>query len=426
VEQVPGQDPLETGETAYVFDSLEVRDYSFTLTPQDWGALNDDPAAEQYFEGVLTFEGQDFDPVGLRYKGSYGSLFWCVDRDGELTPGGALGDQPCTKLSMKMSFNEYDSEGRFYGVKKLAFNSMDADPSRMRERLIFTLFGQFDVPAPRAVHAQLTVNGELMGLFTVVETIDGRFAREHFAQEGGEGNVYKEVWPTDSDESDWERGLKTNRDENPDHSPVLQFSRDLEAAYVDGSAEAFLGVLDEWTDRDSLMRFLAVDRATENWDGIMAWYGSRNAANHNYYWYQETAGERIWLLPWDTDRSLVAPNPIVHDYGMPRWIDDPGDCGTVTVFRSVAGRAPSCDPLIAGLAEHGWEDYAAASRTLLDTVMSEQAVEELLSTWEAQISEHVANDPRGVSTQEWVEAMAELRADVAVLRSDISGQIEAR
>lgn len=416
----------DTGETdaaGYLFDPAQVRTYEVVLDPADWAALQDDPAAEVYVPGQLLFEGQVIDGVSLRYKGSYGSLFWCVDRDGERIPGGALGDQPCSKLSMKLAFDEVDPEGRFYGVRKLAFNAGDADPSHMRERLGYAMFAAADVPAPRAVHAWLIVNGEPQGLFTLVETIDGRFARARFAEEGGEGNVYKEVWPIGSDLGDWQDGLKTNRDEDPDFAPALAFSRDLEAALAVGTTDGLLAALDTWTDRDAFFRFLAVDRAVENWDGIMAWYGGRNAYNHNYYWYQESAGTRLHLVPWDVDRSLVVPNPIVADYGMPRWNDDPGDCGVITVFKGVSARAPGCDPFIAALAHQGWEAYAAASRTLLDTTMTAEAVETLLATWEAQIADRVAEDATGPSPEAWAQAMVDLREDVALLRAEIDRQV---
>jgi spore coat protein H len=425
VEQVPGQTGTDTSSDL-VFNPDQVREYAITMTAQDWAALQDDPAAEQWFPAELAFQGETFADVSIRYKGSYGSLFWCVDSSGELTPGGALGDQPCSKLSMKLSFNEVDPEGRFHGVKKLSFNSMDADASRMRERLGYTLFALNDVPGPRAVHAWLTVNDEPQGLFTLVETIDGRMTRAHFPDEGGEGNVYKEVWPIDSTEQDWSQGLETNEDEDPDHEPMLAFSRDLEGAIAAGDAESLLAALDTWTDRDAFFRFLAVDRAMENWDGIMAWYGSRNVYNHNYYWYLESSGTRAWLLPWDLDRSLVSPNPIVSDYGMPRWDQDPGDCGVVTVFRGVSARAPSCDPFIGALADQGWDAYAAASQVLLAEVMTAEVVEDLLATWEIQVAADVARDPHGPTVQEWEQAMADLRDDVAILRAEIDAATQAR
>jgi hypothetical protein len=111
---------------------------------------------------------------------------------------------------------------------------------------------------------------------------------------------------------------------------------------------------------------------------------------------------------------------------MPRWDQDPGDCGVVTVFRGVSARAPSCDPLIGALADQGWDAYAAASQVLLAEVMTAEVVEDLLATWEAQVAADVARDPHGPTVQEWEQAMAELRDDVAILRAEIDAATQAR
>ena len=81
------------------------------------------------------------------------------------------------KCSLKLGFDEVDANLRFYGLKKLNFHAMNNDLSRLRERLAYFLFRRFGVPAPRAVHATLTVNGESLGLYALVEEIDSRFTR---------------------------------------------------------------------------------------------------------------------------------------------------------------------------------------------------------------------------------------------------------
>lgn len=65
------------------------------------------------------------------------------------------------------------------------------DDRQMRDRLGYWLFGKMGIPAPRATHAKLLINGEYVGVFALIENIDVRFTRHNY--DSGEGNLYKEV-----------------------------------------------------------------------------------------------------------------------------------------------------------------------------------------------------------------------------------------
>ena len=75
---------------------------------------------------------------------------------------------------------------------------MNNDPTLMRERLGYLMFAEAGVPSPRATHARVLINGEFVGLFALIEQIDGRF-RTRPLRETVNGNLYKEVWPFDAD-----------------------------------------------------------------------------------------------------------------------------------------------------------------------------------------------------------------------------------
>ena len=169
----------------FVFDEGVIRTYDLTVADDDWTWLNEHPLDEEYVPGRLTFEGREYDDVGVRYKGFYGQLRFCFD---------AAGNQTCDKIALKLKFSEYDRRGRFYGLKRLNFHSMHEDDSQLREALAYRLYREAGVAAPRTAFAWVTVNGEPHGLFLVVENIDDRFVATHF-RDGGNGKLYKEVWP---------------------------------------------------------------------------------------------------------------------------------------------------------------------------------------------------------------------------------------
>jgi hypothetical protein len=81
--------------------------------------------------------------------------------------------------------------------QRINFHAMMRDAAHMKDRLGYGLFRAAGVPAPRSVHARLIVNGDDLGVFALVEEIDGEFVEDHFrAVDGsGDGNLYKEVWP---------------------------------------------------------------------------------------------------------------------------------------------------------------------------------------------------------------------------------------
>lgn len=406
----PGDTPDAEPGLAYVFDDDVLRTYELAVAPADWQWLNDNALLEEYVPATLHFEGREFGPIGVRYKGGFGTLRACFD---------AQGNRTCPKLSMKLKFNEYDPEGRFYGLKRLNFHSMVRDPSLMHDRLAYALYRDMGVPAPHAVHARLVVNGELLGLFALIEDVDGRFTRDRFP-DGGRGNLYKEIWPVHLTEQPYLDKLETNEDENPSAQKMVRFATALAGA----TDATFVSVLEAWTDAPTLMRYLAVDRAIDNWDGIVAWYCLGGSCfNHNYYWYEETGADRVWLVPWDMDNTFQVPNPIRTNFGMPDWNETPSSCTPIPLFLGIGGRPPACDPLLRRLATVTWDRYVAATREFFDGPFRLDALAARLDRWQAQIAPAVAEDPNGPGTGTWQAQLQKLRSDLPSLRARIEQQI---
>ena len=417
-DEPPGQDagPAQGDggvleETAdYVFDDDNLRTYELTVATADLDWLDSNILLEEYVPATLNFEGREIGQVGLRYKGGFGTLQSCLDAQGQKT---------CSKLSMKLKFNKYEPDLRFYGLKKLNFHSMNSDPSQMHDRLAYHLYRAMGVAAPRAVHARLVINGEFQGLFALIEQIDGRFSRDRFA-DGGKGNVYKEVWPIHTTAQPYLDALKTNEDENPDVSPMIRFATELQNA-TDATIES---VLARWLDLDNIMAFLAVDRAIENWDGIVGfWCFNGGCGNHNFYWYGNERDDFLTLIPWDMDNTFDSPNFFLQ-LGQPVWDASPVDCTPVEVFDipglgPISRRGASCDPLIRWLGVTLRPGYLAATETLLDGPFAPANVTANLDKWEAQIADAVAEDGNGRGTTLWLSELSAMRLAVTTLRAQL-------
>jgi hypothetical protein len=409
----------------YVFDQEALRTYELEIAPADLAVLDDDPLAEAYVPAILHFEGQTIGPIGVRYKGSKGSLEWCLD---------GQGNPHCPKLPMKLKFSEYDPDLRFYGLKRLNFHSMAGvplsgmgpygDTSKLHERLGYALFNEFGVPTARCVHARLLVNGELVGLFALVEQIDGRFTNDRFNEgtgegvEDGDGNLYKEVWPVWADEQHYLSALKTNQDLNPSVAKMLAFAD----AIINSGDTGFNAAIETWMDVDSLMRYIAVDRTIEHWDGIVGFY-SLPGYNHNYYWYEHSATDRVQLIPWDLDHTFDFPT-FATTYGAPKWNEDPGNCIPFAVFFGIVRFPAQCDVFMRGIATQSRDAWLPIAQEFLDTSFSQEVLDARIDGWVEQIAPAVEEDP-DLQLGQWQDDVDEFRADLAELRAAMQAEIDA-
>ena len=388
-------------EASYIFDSSQLRTYDIQIAQSDLDVINEQPSSEAWVPAMLKFEGQTYGPYRVRYKGAAGAFMYpCTSG-----PPGGPKDGKC---SIKLGFNEVDPDARFFGLKKLNFHAMNPDASQLRERLSYTLFREMGIAAPRSVHARVLINGELEGLFAVVEQIDGRFTRSRFA-EGGKGNLYKEIWPVTEDASRYLASLETNEDQQPSVQRMLDFKH-----AIDMGASATANVI----DRDYVLRYLAVDRVIINDDGMLHFWCDPTAqgnnlgrwGNHNYYWYEAEAATRFWLVPWDMDNAFDGSR-YVH-IALP-WTQTAACSCTMTA--EVGIQAPSsCDPLVKHFS--GWlGDYDKQVDVFIAGPFAKAHVDALLATWTAQIQAAAAESGglhHAPTESAWADAVMKLQTTI--------------
>jgi len=419
--------PNPQDEAAFVWDDSQLQTYELQIAQQDLDFLDSAPADEIYVPGTLIY-GQESYPVGVRYKGSVGGYVGCVSGGGGLNPASTSGRKTCPKLSMKVSFNWTNNGtlpdgGRFHGLKKLQFHSMNSDASMMRDRLGYALFREMGIASPRAVHARLIINGQYEGLFINVEQIDSRFTRAHFT-DGGDGNLYKEVWPKWTNPGDYMLGLRTNEtDPGLSFDKVVRFAQGIGA--TTGQQQA-LDVARQWMDMNYVYKFIAVDRAIVHDDGMFHWYCQGGlislstgnnpgpCSNHNYYVYESQTADYLWLVPWDLDLSFGGESQITPI--TEAWNDTNVSCSTSGGGASITPQmAPGCDKLTAGWAFDN-AAYQAAIRELLAGPFAQGNVDGKLDAWSAQISNAVGEQAQNLgggqdipSVNNWQSAVSSLR-----------------
>lgn len=386
---------------AELFATPTIPVFDLYLPAADWEALKAHAREEIYVPAQACFEGQALGQVGLRFKGSYGSLYNCFD---------AAGQNTCRKLGMKIKFDEYVDGQHFFGLKRLNFQAYRYNDSYLKERLAYNLYRAMDIVAPRAAWAKLRVNGEAQGLFGMVEQIDGRFTQDRWPA-NGDGNVFKERWPGTTDAAWLAAGLETNQ-AAADVGAFAAFGTALNAA-----AEPELGAtLGRFTDLDYFARYMAVDDAIANFDGITTYYTSGSpdeAGNHNFYFYQESA-QRFTLIPWDLEATLS----LLSNFGnVPSWQLTPADCTTTYLVWGGPLRviAPGCDRIFRALAANRTA-YRAAVRRLLDGPFAEAAVQARIDTLAAFLRPEATSNPHGPGAVGFENGVSFLRKGIGDLR----------
>lgn len=403
---------------------LEIR---LTLDAGDWTALEERGNEEEFVPASVTVRGDGFPEVsfasvGLRHKGAW-SLHHCWDEFG----GVRNREDECRKLSYKIKFDKYDVDGRFDGLKRINLHASSGDATKLRELLAYSTFADFGLKAPRTSPARVVINGELQGLFIAVEEIDGRFTKRHFP-EGGDGNLYKEIWPrTEQADEDFVAALETN-EEIADVSDVRAF-----AVAVAGATNAtFTTDMQAWVDLEQILRYMAVDRALKNWDGINAFYSPHTP--HNFFWYHDDgADNRFHLVPWDLDNTLWEFDPYTHPEQwvtaepVPDWSSEPADCTPRPVWDPAGSTTitpPRCDPFLDMLAETSWDAFVELGNELLDGPMSASALSAKVSYRRTQLAPLVAEDPT-LDEAAWADAVDAFATTLARARTDFRAFLDA-
>ncbi|HYO96286.1 MAG TPA: CotH kinase family protein [Polyangiaceae bacterium] len=389
----PGGDGVPGAEVFAAEQILEVR---LSLAAADWERLEEQGNEEVFLRGSGQVSGsalseRRFASLGVRHKGAY-TLHHCWENFGGVRSHVGA----CAKLSYKLKFSEYDEAARLDGLKRLNLHAASGDATKLRELIAYSTFNEFGVDAPRATPAKLYINDVYQGIFIAVEEVDGRYTKAHFP-EGPNGNLYKEVWPrAEAPASRYVAALETNED-IADVSAMLNFA----SAIADASSSTFSEDMERWIDLDTLLRYVAVDRALKNWDGIMAFYSPLSP--HNFYWYQDDGADgRFHLIPWDLDNTLwefdpyMQPQDWVTAAPVPDWNAKPLSCEARQIWSSQSPlrlMPPRCDPFLDLLAETHWERFESLSAELLAGPFSTGRLNEKVSYWQSRIAPLVKDDP---------------------------------
>ena len=283
-------------DAAVVYDPHAVATIDLTLSPEAIAALEAEPA--EYVKGTFAMattsggpEGDEMPlttaphPVEVRLKGS-----------GSFRPIAG-------KAAFKLKFKKADA---FLGLRKMTLNNMVQDESMAHEALTYLAFGALDAPAPRSGYAYLRLNGEDVGLYADIETLDKVALEKRFGpfedppQHLYEGESGDDVATGKAGSFEVDEGDEEDRG-------------DLKALTeaVNGDADQpFSARVAAVADLEEMARMWAIERYVAHWDGY-AGHAQPFERPNNYYLFSDATG-RFQMLPWGTDQTWDLNQEIPH------------------------------------------------------------------------------------------------------------------
>jgi hypothetical protein len=301
-----------------------------------------------------------------------------------LSKKGFLGSLSIRKPSLRVELDAFVDKQGTSGTSDLTLNNSLSDPSYLHQCLAYRLFEKAGFPASRCGFAEVTLNGKALGTYVNVEPVKKPFLRAHFSD--ASGDLYE---GTLADfHPDWLGGLekKTNTSEPP--SALLAGLAD--ALQIEDDA-AFLAALPDYLDVDGYFRFWAMESLVGHWDGYAG-------NNNNFFLYADPMSGKLTFIPWGTDTTFTAGNPIVG--------------ANVTLPASVQAAARLPNRLYSIPASR--TRYQDAMRALLHDVWNEEAILADIARMADIVGD--AADPK---------ALADLRAFVRARRALIEAELDA-
>lgn len=245
---------------------------------------------------TITYEGQTWTHVGVRYKGN--STLLSAWNAGSL------------KLPFKFDFDEFEDDypeiknQRFFGFKQLSLSNAIADDSFMHDAIAYDLLEAAGLVAAQSAYYHVTLDyGEGpvdLGLYVVMEVIDDTVIPTYFG--GDDGNIYEgdgvaaslAEGTFDSIEASFE---KENNEDEADWSDVEALYQALHSDLRTSDPAAWRDELEAVFDVGGFLRWLALGGMLQNWDA----YGQMA---HNYYLYDDPASGQLTWIAWDHDHVL--------------------------------------------------------------------------------------------------------------------------
>ena len=273
VEQIPG-----VGHPSDIlFMDDELPSFDVLLSDEAFNSLIASPY--EWVEGGVIFQGETYAPIGIRCKGENSFM-------------------PITeKCSLKLSFDRIDEQLRFYKLEGITLNNMNNDASMMHERLAYRHFREAGLPAYRSNHALVSINGEHVGLYALLEDANKDFLKRWY--DTPDGPMY-EVWDVDF----YDHYISSFQLEVGDDDRT-QLQGVADAMELDDADDAYAAAA-EHLDWDQFADWWAAEITVGQYDS----YPYANPGDDCHVFVNQDNGSRLEWIPHGMDETYYYPEGV--------------------------------------------------------------------------------------------------------------------
>ena len=367
-----GQGELKVDD---LFPYDRVLDVQITVDSEDWDTIR--YQSRNFFEAL--HESRQYAPIDHPYTYVEAS----VSIDGVEFPGvgirkkGFIGSQNSTRPSLKIKLNHLDKEGQIDGLTNLTFNNNQQDVSLISQFMGYGLFNAAGLPAPRCAYANLTVNGQGLGIYAHVERVHRPLLKRAFGNDNGvlyEGTAV-DFYPGWLDS--FEHKLGSDKDGREKIQQLIDVLNN-----PDENIESSVG---ELVDLESFYTFWAMEGLLSFWDGYS---GNRN----NFFIYLNPETDKFHFIPWGADSLFERYSPIRDDRRDPVSVKTQGLISN-RLYQMKSGRQRYRQALEKIMAQN-WDDTVL----LAETERIEALIKPYLAIGDNSESNYNQDEARG-----WIE-----------------------
>lgn len=325
----------------------------------------------------IEVNGIQFDSVGVRYKGN-SSYFRSRQQGNQKLP-----------LNVKLSF-VHEDQAYPGGFRTLKLSNVFRDPSFVREPLAYHIARTY-VPAPMSNFAKVTVNGEYWGLYSLTQSIDEQFQKDHFGSRKGVLFKCDPDRKVDKGTACAEGELASLEYLGPDaacYQDRYEIKRSKKGydelieliKLLNTDLDAFAAKFDV----DAALWMHAFNNVIVNLDSYTGLFC------HNYYLYQDK--QKIWHpLLWDMNMSLGGFR-FTGIKGKPKLSNE--QMGEMSIFLHLRDRSTN-RPLITELLKIPLyrKMYVAHCKTIFEDFLKEDQYKAVAESYREMIRPLVKEDP---------------------------------
>jgi len=253
----------------------------------------------------IIFNDETMDSVGVRYKGN--STFFMAQAYG------------IPKFPLNIDIDLVQDDQNLLGYNKVKLSNSLFDPTYVKETIGYLTEGYY-LPTPESGYLNISVNGDLLGLYVSVESVNKPFLTKHFGNNEGVfikcepqfhfGEPYY-AWPdlvwygSDSSAYAYQKGYELKSDSGWGELLDLIYTLNFDINNI----ENILNV-------DRALWYFAASTVMPDLDTYNGMY------IHNFYLYRNTNSGQFEIIPWDKDNTFGGAmiNTIIEQGGSPNTI----------------------------------------------------------------------------------------------------------